>query len=105
MRLFKTLFGLAIVLILVLILLNNAEPVSINLLFTHYETVSLAVVIVVTLAVGIIIGFTIALTSILLSKNEARNLKSENRKLIEEVNNLRNIAIDEGIYELNEGEE
>ena len=83
----------------------NAEPVSIYLLFTHYETVSLAVVIVVTLAVGIIIGFTIALNSILISKNEARNLKSENRKLIEEVNNLRNIAIDEGIYELNEGEE
>ncbi len=105
MRLFKVFLGLLVVLGFVLILIQNKGEVSVDLLFVKFSNVEIPVVLVVTLAVGIIVGFGIAATSILTSKNEARIAKIENRRLTGELNSLRNIAVDEGLLEVSEEEE
>jgi hypothetical protein len=56
------------------------------------------------ISVGILIGFGVALTNILSDKSEIRSLKIKNRKLSDELNDLRNVAIDEGIYDTEDGE-
>jgi len=41
----------------------------------------------------------LALSVIMTSKAEARLLRNENKKVSDEINSLRNIAVDEGVYE------
>ena len=105
MRLFKVFLGLLVVLGLLLVLIRNTDKVTVDLIFKAYQNTPLAVVLIITLAVGIFIGFVIALSSILTSKTEARLLKSESKRLTSELNSLRNIAIEEDVYEVDDEEE
>ena len=41
---------------------------------------------------------------IISNKTQIKNLKNKNRILTEELNDLRNVAIDEGIYESDDGD-
>ena len=41
---------------------------------------------------------------ILSNKNQIKSLQNKNRILTEELNDLRNVAIDEGIYESDDGD-
>ena len=102
MRLLKVFVILFIVLLMSFILMQNADIVTLNLLTKTYENVPMFAIIVGTLSLGILIGFGIALTTILAGRNELRLLNGENRKLADELNSLRNMAIDEGIYEIND---
>lgn len=105
MQLLRVFLGLLLILGLLFVLIKNVEEVAVDLIFSQYEAVPVAVVIIVALGVGILIGFSIALSSILNSKTETRAIRGENRKLSDEINSLRNIAIEEGIYEIDDGEE
>lgn len=55
------------------------------------------------LGVGMLIGYVVALMLILAGKSEIRSLKNKNQQLAEELNELRNANIDEGIYEDEDG--
>lgn len=105
MRLVKVLFALLVLLGILLVLIKNTVPVAVDLVTTRFENVPLAVVMIVTIAVGIIVGFAIALSNIFASKAEARAYRAENKRLSSELNSLRNIAIDEGLSEIDNGEE
>lgn len=105
MRLLKVFLGLLVILGLLLVLIKNTELVSVDLMFQRYEGIPLAVALIFTLALGILIGFGISLSSILASKTEARLLRAESRKLSDELNSLRNIALEEGLYEVRDEEE
>jgi len=104
MRLIKIFGALIVVLILLIFLLRNTDQVDVDLFFVQYPSISVAFVILLSLAVGIFVGFGLALTSILSGKAEIRSLRLKNRRLSDELNDLRNVAIDEGIYDLEEGE-
>ena len=56
-----------------------------------------------SLATGLLIGYLFAIFSILASKSEIGKLQNKNKRLAEELNNLRNVAIDEGIYDTDDG--
>ena len=105
MRLFKALFSIVILLGLLMVLMKNTEPVAIDLLVRQFENVPIAVVILITVGVGIFIGYALALSVIMTSKAEARILRNENKKVSDEINSLRNIAVDEGVYEDDDEEE
>ena len=105
MKLFKS-FGALLLLVLILIfLLKNTEEVAIDLIFIQYEQINIAFVMIGALAVGILIGYGVAVTSIISSRSESRSLKLKNRRLSDELNDLRNVAIDEGIYDNDDGED
>ena len=71
----------------------------------EYDNVQVAVVMLGALAVGTIIGYGAAITNILSSKSEIRALKNKNRHLSDELNDLRNAAIDEEIYDSEDKDE
>ena len=55
------------------------------------------------LALGMMIGYGVAVTNILSGKSELRSLRTKNKRLSDELNDLRNVAIDEGIYDSEDG--
>lgn len=104
MKLAKIFIALVVLLVLLLFLLRNDQPVSVDLIFARYEMVNVAVVMVFTLGLGILIGFLVALSSILVTKANNRVLRNRNRQLTSELNDLRNVAVDEGLFENGEDE-
>ena len=105
MKLVKIFFTLTAMILVLLFLLQNTDVVNVNLIFAQYEKVSIAFIMVGALALGILIGYGVAVTNILSGKSELRSLRTKNRRLSDELNDLRNVAIDEGIYDLDDGDE
>ena len=104
MKLFKIFLGLIVLLFLLLFLLKNSAVVSVNLIFNEYENVSVAIVMLGSLSVGMLIGYGIIVASVFSAKGEIRSLNQKNRRISDELNDLRNVAIDEGIYEGENGD-
>ncbi|MCS5653041.1 MAG: LapA family protein [Candidatus Marinimicrobia bacterium] len=105
MRLVK-IFGIILInLVLVYFLAQNAgEKVDLNLLFLSYENVPVFLIILFSLSIGILSGFLSAVIVVLSLKSQTRSLKDKNRLLTDELNDLRNVAIDEGIYDTEDGD-
>ena len=105
MKLVKIFAGLVLLILVLVFLMQNTKVVSVNLVFAQYENVQVAMIMLGALSVGILIGYGVAVTNILSAKTEIRSLKTKNRRLSDELNDLRNVAIDEGIYDADEGED
>ena len=99
MKLVKIFVALVLVIIILYFLLQNNNPVDVDLVFYQKEGVAVSVVMLGALGIGMLIGYGVALMMILSGKSELRSLKNKNQQLVEELNDLRNASIDEGIYE------
>jgi len=99
MKLVKTFFLIIIVLFIIYFLSMNNGNVDIDLLFKKFNNVSIAMVIFGALAIGTLFGYILAVFSVISSKAEIRNMQIKIKSLSEELNDLRNVAVDEGIYE------
>ena len=104
MKLIKTFILIIIVLFLVYFLQQNSEKVGVDLIFKRFSSVPVAMIIFSSLAIGILFGYLFAIFSILSAKAEIRGLHNKNKRLADELNDLRNVAIDEGIYDTVDGE-
>ena len=104
MKLVKIFAVLVLVIIILYFLLQNNNPVNVDLVFYQKENVPISVVMLGALGVGMLIGYAVALMLILAGKSEIRSLKNKNQQLAEELNELRNANIDEGIYEDEDGD-
>ena len=104
MKLVKIFGGLVFMILILFFLMRNTNPVYVDLVFAQYDNVQVAVVMLGALAVGMMIGYGVAVTNILSGKAEMRSLKTANKRLSDELNDLRNVAIDEGIYDTEEGD-
>ena len=103
MKLIKTFILIVIVLTLVYFLMRNNDRVNVDLIFTEVNDASVAMVIFGSLAIGILLGYLFAIFSILSAKAEIRSMQNKNKRLSDELNDLRNVAIDEGIYDNDDG--
>lgn len=99
MKLFKTFFLIIIVLFLIYFLGMNNARVDIDLLFKKINGVSISMVIFGALSLGVIIGYIIAVFSVLSSKAQNRKLQNKIKNLSDELNNLRNVAVNETVIE------
>jgi uncharacterized integral membrane protein len=104
MKLIKIFGGLVLVLLVLFFLMRNTDLVSVDLVFREYKDVQVAVVMLGAISIGMIIGYAVAVTNILSTKASLRGLKTKNKILSDELNDLRNVAIDEDIYESEDGE-
>ncbi len=95
MKLFKMFVLIIVLLAVVFFLMRNDDRATVNLLYQQYDNVTVAVIILGSLGIGLIIGFLMATASILSAKNTSRILRSKNKKLVEELNLLRNVTIEE----------
>ncbi len=83
---------------------NSVERVDIRFVNYSIQDSYLNVVLLFTLLFGVIAGFLTSVFVILSNKNQIKGLQNKNRILTEELNDLRNVAIDEGIYESDDGD-
>ena len=97
MKLIKTFFLTLIILFIYFLSMNNAK-VDIDLLFKNFNEVSVSMVIFGALSLGVLFGYLIAVFSVLSSKAQNRSLKNEIKKLTDELNELRNVAVNETLY-------
>ena len=99
MKLFKTFIWTLIILSLIFFLMLNTARVHLNLIFTEFNSAPVNMIIFGSIAIGILFGYLIAIFSILSNKSEIRNLRNKNKRLTDELNDLRIVAVDEGIYD------
>ena len=99
MKLFKTFFLIIIILFLIYFLSMNNANVDIDLLFKKFNQVSISLVIFGALSLGVLFGYMIAVFSILSTRAQNRNLQNKINSLTDELNNLRNVAVNETVYE------
>ena len=107
MKLAKILAAMFLILGLVYFLTRNAgenSKVFVDLIFKQYDNASVSMIILGAITIGILGGYLSAVFSVLSAKSEIRSLQNKNRRLTDELNDLRNVAIDEGIYDTEGGE-
>ena len=107
MKLAKILASMLLILGLVYFLTRNAgenSKVFVDLIFKQYDNASVSMIILGAITIGIFGGYLSAVFSVLSAKSETRSLQNKNRRLTDELNDLRNVAIDEGIYDTEGGE-
>jgi len=105
MHLFKIfLLILFNLIIIVFMTQNSVERVDIHFFNYSIESSYLNVVILFTLLFGVVAGFLTSVFVIFSHKTQIKSLQNKNRILTDELNDLRNVAIDEGIYESEDGE-
>ena len=107
MKLAKILASMLLILGLVYFLTKNADEnskVFVDLIFKQYENASVSMIILGALTIGVLAGYLSAVFSVLSAKSEIRSLQTKNQRLTDELNDLRNVAIDEGIYDTEGGE-
>lgn len=90
----------AIYLILFFLLLfvltqNSMEYTNIRIFTWKWEGIPLFLVILATLVLGAFIGMIFCVATSLSYQAEIRRWKKENKKLREELDNIRNVSIDE----------
>ena len=78
--------------------MNNAN-VDIDLLFKKFNQVSISMVIFGALSLGVLFGYIIAVFSILSTRAQNRTLQNKIKSLTNELNDLRNVAVNETVYE------
>ena len=98
MKLFKTFFLIIIILFLIYFLSMNNAKVDIDLLFKKFNQVSISMVIFGALSLGVLFGYIIAVFSILSTRAQNRTLQNKIKSLTNELNDLRNVAVNETVY-------
>ncbi len=98
MKLFKTFFLIIVILFLIYFLSMNNANVDIDLLFKQFNQVSISMVIFGSLSIGVLFGYVIAVFSILSTRAQNRTLQNKINSLTDELNNLRNVAVNETVY-------
>jgi len=105
MHLFKVFLLILFNLIIIIFMTQNSvERVNIHFINYSIENSYLNVVLLFTLLFGVIAGFLTSVFVIISNKTQIKSLQNKNRILNEELNDLRNVAIDEGIYESDDGD-
>ena len=91
--------------IIVFMTQNSNEKVDIFFFNYSLKDAFLNVVLLFNLLFGVAAGFLSAVFIIISNKSQIKSLQNKNRILTDELNDLRNVAIDEGIYDNVEGED
>ena len=105
MHLFKVFLLILFNLIIIIFMTQNSvERVDIHFINYSIQNSYLNVVLLFTLLFGVISGFLTSVFVIFSNKTQIKSLQNKNRILTEELNDLRNVAIDEGIYESEDGD-
>ena len=104
MKLIKIFIGLLVIIMILYFLLQNTRLVTVDLIFIEFPNAPVSVVMLGALGVGMLFGYGAAVAIIISSKSEIRALKNNNKKLSDELNDLRNVSIDESIYSSDDNE-
>ena len=97
MKFVKTFFVILLVFFLLYFLHLNDARVDLNLIYKSFKQVPVSIILLGSLGLGVIIGYFLSLINILKIKSDLNKTYNKNRILTDELNSLRNIAVDEEI--------
>ena len=100
MYLIKIFLLIAFNLIIIVFMTQNSNE-KVDIFFFNYSLSDayLNVILLFNLLFGVAAGFIASVFIIISNKSQIKSLQNKNRILTDELNDLRNVAIDEGIYE------
>ena len=100
-------FLLVIFNLIIIVFMTQNSNEKIDIFFFNYslKDAFLNVVLLFNLLFGVAAGFLSAVFIIISNKSQIKSLQNKNRILTDELNDLRNVAIDEDIYDNVEGED
>tara|TARA_B100000287_G_C20372595_1_gene678324 strand:+ start:159 stop:482 length:324 start_codon:yes stop_codon:yes gene_type:complete len=106
MHLIKIFLLIVFNLIVIVFMTQNSNE-KVDIYFFHYNlsNAHLNVVLLFNLLFGVVAGFVASVFVVLTDRSQIKSLRNKNRILTDELNDLRNVAIDEGIYDTNEDED
>tara|TARA_X000000950_G_C13348682_1_gene431517 strand:+ start:116 stop:439 length:324 start_codon:yes stop_codon:yes gene_type:complete len=101
MHLIKIFLLIVFNLIIIVFMTQNSNE-KVDIFFFNYSLSGayLNVVLLFNLLFGVAAGFIASVFIIISNKSQIKSLQNKNRKLTDELNDLRNVAIDEDIYEI-----
>ncbi|MFZ0390381.1 MAG: LapA family protein [Calditrichia bacterium] len=86
---------LLLVLLIYFLLMNSNQVVELKVFTLYYPAVNLSIVLLITLGIGSILGAVMMGFTIIQMRSEIRALERRNRELTRELENLRNVSIEE----------
>ena len=94
-------FLLIIFNLIVIVFMTQNSNEKVDIFFFNYSLSGayLNVVLLFNLLFGVAAGFLASVFIIISNKSQIKSLQNKNKILADELNDLRNVAIDEGIYE------
>ena len=96
MRLISIFFWIVIgAIILWFFSINLNEEVNIILYNVEYHNIKLVAVIFISVFIGVVFGALLLSSHVLKAKSETAAIRKQNKKLLKELEGLRNISIDE----------
>ena len=100
MHLIKIFLLIVFNLIIIVFMTQNSNE-KVDIFFFNYSLSDayLNVILLFNLLFGVVAGFLASVFIIISNKSQIKSLQNKNRILTDELNDLRNVAIDEGIYE------
>ena len=100
MHLIKIFLLIVFNLIIIVFMTQNSNE-KVDIFFFNYSLSDtyLNVILLFNLLFGVAAGFIASVFIIFSNKSQIKSLQNKNKILTDELNDLRNVAIDEGIYE------
>ena len=98
MKIVMNIFNIFVLFVLFYLLIINLDEVNIHLVSRNqisYENVPVNLIILASVAFGALIGVLLTAFSLFKQKNEMRIARKQNRQLKQELDNLRNISVEE----------
>ncbi|MBN2364627.1 MAG: LapA family protein [Calditrichaeota bacterium] len=96
MKIIENLIKILIVLLLLFVLIqNSSQKIDLQLFTLYYPNINLAIILLITLGIGAVLGALMLSLNLIQSRSEIRNLQKKNKQLTKELENLRNISIEE----------
>tara|TARA_A100001015_G_C14685417_1_gene592378 strand:+ start:285 stop:602 length:318 start_codon:yes stop_codon:yes gene_type:complete len=97
LKLIKTFISIVFIFFTLYFLHLNDAKVDVDLIYKSFFSIPVSIIILSSIGFGVILGYLFAAFSIFSSKAKIRKIENKNLILIEELNSLRNIAVDEDI--------
>ena len=96
MKIIENLIKILLVLLLLFVLIQNSDQrVNLQIFTLFYSQINLAIVLLITLGLGAVLGAILLSFSVIQSRSDLRIALRKNKQLTRELENLRNISIDE----------
>lgn len=104
MKLLKNFLLIILILLVIFFLMLNDDKASIDLIFKKFPSAPVSIIIFGSLAIGLILGYILAVFSIMASKSQIKVLQNNNKQLKDELNDLRNVSVDESLDDEEDGD-
>jgi uncharacterized integral membrane protein len=96
MKIIENLIKILLVLLLLFVLIQNSDQrVNLQIFTLFYSQINLAIILLITLGLGAVLGAILLSFSVIQARSDLRIALRKNKQLTRELENLRNISIDE----------